>query len=91
MTDPAFIPASDKKRAKLRLPLALVIMDGFGLGSAGPGNAITLAKTPNLDALRAEFPETTLACSGLAVGLPAGQMAFSGVGVCPVPMAQMGS
>jgi len=80
VTDPAFIPATEEQRASLRLPIALVIMDGFGLGTAGPGNAITLAATPNLDALRAEFPATTLACSGLAVGLPEGQMGNSEVG-----------
>ena len=80
MTDPAFIPASDEAKATLRLPLALVIMDGFGFGSAGPGNAIELADTPNLDALFASYPDTRLACSGLAVGLPEGQMGNSEVG-----------
>jgi 2,3-bisphosphoglycerate-independent phosphoglycerate mutase len=80
VTDPAFIPAPPEELAKLHLPLALVIMDGFGLGSAGPGNAITLAKTPNLDKLFAECPDTALACSGLAVGLPEGQMGNSEVG-----------
>ena len=80
MTDPAFIPASDKARAKLHLPLALVVMDGFGFGAAGPGNAIELADTPNLDALFAAYPDTRLKCSGLAVGLPEGQMGNSEVG-----------
>ncbi len=63
-----------------RRPVALVIMDGFGLAPPGPGNAIHLARTPNLDALFERWPSTSLACSGLAVGLPEGQMGNSEVG-----------
>lgn len=55
-------------------------MDGFGLAPAGPENAITLARTPNLDRLFAECPWTSLEASGLAVGLPEGQMGNSEVG-----------
>ncbi|MBR3258427.1 MAG: hypothetical protein IKF96_05500, partial [Eggerthellaceae bacterium] len=36
-------------RNGLRLPVALIIMDGFGLAEAGPGNAISLAAKPRLD------------------------------------------
>ncbi len=61
-------------------PVALVIMDGFGLAPAGPENAITLARTPNLERLFAECPWTSLEASGLAVGLPEGQMGNSEVG-----------
>ena len=61
-------------------PVVLVIMDGFGMAEPGPGNAITLARTPNLDALFADAPWTTLESSGLAVGLPPGQMGNSEVG-----------
>jgi 2,3-bisphosphoglycerate-independent phosphoglycerate mutase len=61
-------------------PVLLVIMDGYGLAEPGPGNAVTLARTPNLDRLFAEFPWAPLACSGLAVGLPEGQMGNSEVG-----------
>lgn len=61
-------------------PVALVIMDGFGLAPPGPGNAIHLARTPNLDRLLERWPSTALACSGLAVGLPEGQMGNSEVG-----------
>lgn len=62
------------------LPACLVIMDGFGLAEAGPGNAISLARTPHLDALFAERPWTKLQASEEAVGLPEGQMGNSEVG-----------
>ncbi len=61
-------------------PVALVILDGWGLAPAGPGNAISLAHTPVMDALWRDYPHTTLATSGLAVGLPPGQMGNSEVG-----------
>ncbi|ADK85768.1 phosphoglycerate mutase, 2,3-bisphosphoglycerate-independent [Desulfarculus baarsii DSM 2075] len=61
-------------------PVALVILDGFGLAPAGPGNAVTLAKTPFIDSLLAKWPHAKLQCAGLAVGLPAGQMGNSEVG-----------
>ncbi len=80
MTSGDFTPAAPEQCASLRLPLALVIMDGYGIAPAGPGNAISLAHTPNLDRLFAEYPHASLACSGLAVGLPDGQMGNSEVG-----------
>src|SRR5664280_2563453 len=55
-------------------------MDGFGESRNVPGNAIEAAATPNLDALFAAWPRTTLKASGLAVGLPEGQMGNSEVG-----------
>ena len=55
-------------------------MDGFGLAPAGAENAISCARTPNLDKLFAECPNTQLQASGLDVGLPAGQMGNSEVG-----------
>lgn len=61
-------------------PTLLLILDGWGLAPAGPGNAVTLAKTPNLDKLLAAYPSTTLACSGRDVGLPSGFMGNSEVG-----------
>ncbi len=64
-----------------RFPLVtLVILDGFGLAPAGPGNAVELADTPVFDELWATYPHTTLAASGEAVGLPDGQMGNSEVG-----------
>ena len=61
-------------------PTVLLIMDGFGLAPAGPENAISCAKTPNLNKLFAACPNTQLQASGLDVGLPAGQMGNSEVG-----------
>lgn len=59
---------------------ALIIMDGFGIAPASAGNAISVAKTPNLDRLFAENPTSKLSASGLDVGLPEGQMGNSEVG-----------
>lgn len=61
-------------------PTLLLILDGFGTAPAGPGNAVSLAKTPHLDRLFSRYPHTTLACSGRAVGLPEGFMGNSEVG-----------
>ncbi len=56
---------------------ALIILDGFGVNADAKGNAVAAAKTPHLDALFAKYPHTRLAASGLAVGLPEGQMGNS--------------
>jgi len=61
-------------------PLVLVILDGWGLNKKTRGNAITSARTPNIDRLFKEFPFTTLSASGEDVGLPEGQMGNSEVG-----------
>ena len=61
-------------------PVALLIMDGYGLTETVKGNAIKAAKTPNLDRFFADYPNTVLNASGLAVGLPDGQMGNSEVG-----------
>jgi 2,3-bisphosphoglycerate-independent phosphoglycerate mutase len=60
--------------------VALVVLDGWGCAPAGPGNAVDLAATPVFDRLWAEYPHTTIAASGEAVGLPPGQMGNSEVG-----------
>ena len=61
-------------------PLAIIIMDGFGISPIAKGNAIAKAKKPNLDRFWKNYPTTTLSASGLAVGLPRGQMGNSEVG-----------
>jgi len=58
----------------------LVILDGWGLALAGPGNAVSQASTPVFDALWQRYPHTELTASGRAVGLPDGQMGNSEVG-----------
>ena len=58
----------------------LVVMDGWGIAQKGPGNAVTLAKTVNLDRLWATFPHTQLTASGRAVGLPKGEAGNSETG-----------
>ncbi|ABO51491.1 phosphoglycerate mutase [Desulforamulus reducens MI-1] len=63
-----------------RKPLALVILDGWGLSQDKNGNAIAQASTPNMNQILANSSHTTLACSGEAVGLPEGQMGNSEVG-----------
>jgi 2,3-bisphosphoglycerate-independent phosphoglycerate mutase len=55
-------------------------MDGFGISPIVEGNAIAKAKKPNLDRFWKKYPTTTLSASGLAVGLPRGQMGNSEVG-----------
>src|ERR1700742_770750 len=59
---------------------ALIVLDGWGLAPAGPGNAVSLASTPVFDALWERYPTTTLTACGRAVGLPDGQMGNSEVG-----------
>jgi len=60
--------------------ILLLVMDGYGINSHKEGNAIALAKKPNLDRIFSEYPYTTLSASGLNVGLPEGQMGNSEVG-----------
>ncbi|MDR0974690.1 MAG: 2,3-bisphosphoglycerate-independent phosphoglycerate mutase [Ruminococcus sp.] len=61
-------------------PLALIIMDGFGINPDSFGNAIMAAKTPNLCGYWNSNPHTSLGASGMDVGLPDGQMGNSEVG-----------
>jgi len=60
--------------------VCLVVLDGWGLAEPGPGNAVSLARTPVFDELWHDFPHTTIQASGRAVGLPDGQMGNSEVG-----------
>ncbi|SJN58426.1 2,3-bisphosphoglycerate-independent phosphoglycerate mutase [Vibrio ruber DSM 16370] len=61
-------------------PMALVILDGWGYREDNASNAINNAKTPVLDSLVANNPNTLISASGLDVGLPDGQMGNSEVG-----------
>ena len=62
-------------------PVLLCIMDGFGwVPEHKEGNAICAANKPHLDALFCDYPYTTIDASGMAVGLPDGQMGNSEVG-----------
>lgn len=64
----------------MKKPVVLTIMDGFGYTPNEEGNAIFLARTPNIDALSSKYPHTLIEASGLDVGLPNGQMGNSEVG-----------
>lgn len=61
-------------------PIALIILDGFGLGPEVESNAVYRAETPTFDRLWREWPHTRLVASGRQVGLPEGQMGNSEVG-----------
>jgi 2,3-bisphosphoglycerate-independent phosphoglycerate mutase len=61
-------------------PVVLCVLDGWGIAPDGPGNAVTRAETPRLDALVARYPHAKLEASGRAVGLPDGVMGNSEVG-----------
>ena len=70
-------PASAYKKH----PLALIILDGFGYRKETEGNAILMAKKPNLDKVfGSSHPHTLIGASGMDVGLPDGQMGNSEVG-----------
>jgi len=68
-------PASPHPR-----PVVLCILDGWGWREDAADNAISLARAPHWHHLLATYPHALLASSGLAVGLPAGQMGNSEVG-----------
>ncbi len=61
-------------------PTVLMILDGYGLNSKSDGNAVSLANTPVMDNLMKEYPFVEGNASGMAVGLPDGQMGNSEVG-----------
>ena len=61
-------------------PVCLVVLDGFGIGDGGRGDATALADTPFLKRARRLYPYAELDTSGPAVGLPPGQMGNSEVG-----------
>jgi len=73
--------ASQKIPGELKLKkVCLIVLDGWGLNSSNEGNAISIASTPNYTRLLKEYPSTAIDTSGLAAGLPDGQMGNSEVG-----------
>lgn len=61
-------------------PVAIIILDGFGLRNETVGNAVALANKPNFDRYWETYPHGQLKAAGLDVGLPEGQMGNSEVG-----------
>ena len=61
-------------------PVVLMILDGYGLNDKTEGNAVAMAKTPVMDELMSKYPFVRGNASGMAVGLPEGQMGNSEVG-----------
>ena len=61
-------------------PVVLMILDGYGLNDKVEGNAVAQANTPVMDSLMKEYPFVHGNASGMAVGLPEGQMGNSEVG-----------
>jgi 2,3-bisphosphoglycerate-independent phosphoglycerate mutase len=61
-------------------PVVLIILDGWGVNPPYNGNSITIAQTPFLNSLIAEYPSMTIAASGESVGLPWGEEGNSEVG-----------
>jgi 2,3-bisphosphoglycerate-independent phosphoglycerate mutase len=64
----------------MRKPVALIILDGWGINESCENNAVCQAQTPRLDELARRYPSSWLEASGLDVGLPDGQMGNSEVG-----------
>src|SRR3990172_11352642 len=68
------------KKNKNIKPIVLLILDGFGIAPASAGNAITQAKTPNIDNIKQKYLYSELIASGESVGLPANEAGNSEVG-----------
>ena len=61
------------KKQNIYLPMILIILDGWGIAKPNLGNAVTLAKTANLDYFASHYPTTQICADGRCVGLPSGQ------------------
>jgi len=61
-------------------PVILVVLDGYGIAPAGPGNAVYLAHPKNMNSFLYSFPNTQLKASGEAVGLPTNEVGNTEVG-----------
>ena len=77
---PGSLTGQKQKTENAKSPTVLLILDGFGISDQTEHNAIALADTPVLDRLMKESPFAAGNASGLAVGLPEGQMGSSEVG-----------
>ena len=66
--------------ATAKRPVALVILDGWGINPQCEQNAVCMARTPRLDEFFETYPHTRIGASGMDVGLPDGQMGNSEVG-----------
>ena len=64
----------------MKKPVALVVIDGFGIGEDEKGNAVKFAKMPYFEHLLSTYPHSKLGASGEDVGLKPGQMGNSEVG-----------
>ncbi len=64
----------------MKRPVILCILDGYGYRKENHGNAVNAAKKPNLDYFFGKYPNVLIEASGMAVGLPEGQMGNSEVG-----------
>ena len=69
-----------EERSMRKKPVVLMILDGYGLNDKVEGNAVAQASTPVMDSLMKEYPFVHGNASGMAVGLPEGQMGNSEVG-----------
>jgi 2,3-bisphosphoglycerate-independent phosphoglycerate mutase len=77
---PGVSAANAEEKPGGKRPTVLLILDGYGLSEQTEHNAIALADTPVMDRLMEEYPFAKGYASGLAVGLPEGQMGSSEVG-----------
>ena len=77
---PGVSAANAEEKPGGKRPTVLLILDGYGLSEQTEHNAIALADTPVMDRLMEEYPFAKGNASGLAVGLPEGQMGSSEVG-----------
>src|SRR5256712_10237205 len=73
-------PSNMAKRHGPRTPVVLIVLDGWGFRPGREGNAVELGRTPTWHRLWEKAPRTLLNASGLAVGLPEGQIGNSEVG-----------
>ncbi|MBI2644871.1 2,3-bisphosphoglycerate-independent phosphoglycerate mutase [Candidatus Uhrbacteria bacterium] len=63
-----------------RKPILLIAIDGFGISAIDENNPVVMAKKPNMDEIMAHYPYGILDASGIAVGLPWGEVGNSEVG-----------